>query len=533
MDVNPQPTPVAKPTRSELTGELARPSQVGLRSAWTWRPLAALTPAQVADVLRRASQGDATEFLVAAADIEEKDLHYRAVLQTRKLAVAGLPLVVTPADDSPAAAKAADLVRAQFEALDMTSVCLGLLDAIAKGYAVSELVWATQGSAGAGQWQVAQVLAREPQWFVWDRDTGRELRLADGTLQGAALPAYKFMLHAPGSHSAVPVMGGIARSALWAWVFKSYALRDWARFCELFGQPVRIGKYDASASPADVAILRRAVFELGSDAAAILPQSMAVELVESGSKTASAEIYARLIDYLDAQVSKCVLGQTLTTDAGKSGSLAQAKVHDDVRADLLKYDARALAHTLRAGLAAPMVALNLGPAAPVPRIELHVADAEDLQALSDQVLAMVSAGLPVPMRWVREKWDIPEPEAGEAVLGAPAAPTVPAVPAPAQASHQAQVLPAIHATDPAAGSADPTPVTALAQAMAEQAAPAWNQVMSQVQTLAAQAQSLPELRDALLGAYGHLDVADLALVMGLGQAVADLAGRFDIQHQQL
>lgn len=524
MDVTP------KPTRGELTQELARPSQVGLRSAWTWRPLAALTPAQVADILRRASQGDATDFLVAAADIEEKDLHYRAVLQTRKFAVAGLPLVVTPADDSPAAAKAADLVRTQFEALDMTGVCLGLLDAVARGYAVAELVWATQGSAGAGQWQVAQVLAREPQWFVWDRDTGRSLRLADGTLEGVAPPAYKFLLHAPGSHSATPIMGGIARSALWAWVFKSYALRDWARFCELFGQPVRIGKYDASASPADVAILRRAVFELGSDAAAILPQSMAVELVESGSKTASAEIYARLIDYLDSQVSKCVLGQTLTTDAGKSGSLAQAKVHDDVRADLLKYDARALAQTLRTQLAAPIVALNLGPSAPVPHIALHIAEPEDLDALHTQVLGLSGAGLPVPLRWVREKWGIPEPEAGEAVLGAPATTAAPA--APAQAAQAAHGLPAINATDPATDNADPTPVTALTQAMAEQTAPAWNQVMTQVQAMVAQAQTLPELRDALLGAYGHLDVTDLALVMGLGQAVADLAGRFDIQQQE-
>lgn len=512
------------PKKQDLTQELARPSQVGMRSAWTWRPLATLTPAQVADILRRASQGDATDYLVAAADIEEKDLHYRAVLQTRKLAVAGLPLVVSPADDTPLAARAADLVREQFEALDITGINLALLDSIARGYAVAELVWATAGA----DWQIAQVLPREPQWFTWDRDTGRELRLADGMLQGAELPPYKMVLHAPGAHTATPVMGGIARSALWAWVFKSYALRDWARFCELFGQPVRIGKYDASASPQDVAILRRAVFELGSDAAAILPQSMAVELVESGSKTASAEIYARLIDYLDAQVSKCVLGQTLTTDAGNTGSLAQARVHDGVRDDLLKYDARALADTLRTQLAAPLVRLNLGNTAPVPLVELHVAEPEDLAALHEQVIGLAGAGLGVPLRWVREKWGIPEPEAGEAVLGAPATP--PAVAATAQAAQaahaKAAALPALPATE--ATDADPTPVSDLTQAMAQQAAPAWNAVLAQVQDLVSSAQSLPELRDTLLASYGHLDTADLTLVMGLGQAVADLAGRFDI-----
>ncbi|MDD3938036.1 DUF935 domain-containing protein [Rhodoferax sp.] len=524
-------TQTPTPKKQDLTTELARPSQVGLRNAWTWRPLATLTPAQVADILRRASQGDAADYLVAAADIEEKDLHYRAVLQTRKLAVAGLPLVVSPADDSALATKAADLVRAQFEALDMTSVNLALMDAVARGYAVAELVWAPTG----GQWQIAHVLAREPQWFTWDRDTGCELRLADGTLQGAELPPYKMVLHAPGAHTATPVMGGIARSALWAWVFKSYAMRDWARFCELFGQPVRIGKYDASATPQDVAILRRAVFELGSDAAAILPQSMAVELVESGSKTASAEIYARLIDYMDAQVSKCVLGQTLTTDAGKTGSLAQARVHDGVREDLLKYDARALAQTLRTQLAAPLVALNLGPGAPVPLVALYVAEPEDLAALHEQVIGLAGAGLGVPLRWVREKWGIPEPEAGEAVLGAPAAPAVPVAPgAPATPGAALPVAHAVHAAQPETKpdpDPDPTPVSYLSQAMARQAAPAWNQVLAQVQTLVASAQSLPELREALLGAYGNLDTTDLTLVMGLGTAVADLAGRFDVAQE--
>lgn len=170
--------------RATLKSEIAAPSLMGFRQAWTWRPLASLTPAQVAEMLRRASMGDAHDFLIAAADVEEKDLHYRAVLQTRKLAVAGLPWGVQPADESRAAKKAADLARRVIEAIDLPELAVQMLDAVSKGYAVAEIFWQTDGPT----WVPAAILPREAHWFHFDRETGRELRLFDGTPDGAECP---------------------------------------------------------------------------------------------------------------------------------------------------------------------------------------------------------------------------------------------------------------------------------------------------------------------------------------------------------
>ncbi|MCR6494801.1 DUF935 domain-containing protein [Thermomonas sp. S9] len=346
--------------KQDLTGEIARPSQTGLRSVWQWRPLASMTPAMVADVLRRAAMGDAHDFLIAADDIREKDLHYRAVLQTRALAVAGLPVDIQPWDDSAKAKRAADLVQDVLRDGDYSRIIAHLMDAVAKGYAVAEIIWETAG----GVWYPREIVPREAHWFAFDRDTGRLLRLVDGSAEGAGIPPYRMIVHAPPLSAGIPLLGGVARSALWAWVFKSYAMRDWARFCELFGQPIRVGKYHQGASPDDVAVLKQAAFSLGSDAAAVIPQEMALELIESGSKSASADLYHTLIDYLDRQVSKAVLGQTMTTDDGSS--LAQARVHAEVRADILRADARAMAATLTRDLIAPIVRLNVGEDAPLP-----------------------------------------------------------------------------------------------------------------------------------------------------------------------
>lgn len=526
-----------KISTAALRDEIARPAQTGLRSVWQWRPLASMTPAMVADVLRRAAMGDAHDFLLAADDIAEKDLHYRAVLQTRTLAVAGLPIDIQPWDDSPAAKRAAELVQDAVRESDLSVLITHLMDAVAKGYAVAEIVWETS----ADVWYPKQILPREAHWFRFDSDTGRLLRLVDGSMDGAEIPAYRMIVHAPPVASGIPLLGGVARSALWAWVFKSYAMRDWARFCELFGQPIRVGKYHQGASPEDVAVLKQAAFSLGSDAAAVIPQEMVLELIESGSKSASADLYHQLIDYLDRQVSKAVLGQTMTTDSGTSGSLAQAKVHQEVRRELLEADARAMAATLTRDLIAPIVRLNLGESAPLPVLKLLVEDPEDLTALADHVVKLTGAGMPIPQWWVREKFGIPEAAADEPVLNpAQSGPTRPeptGEPAANPMANRAETpgsplaVRALHATKPAAQTdqADPFDLDVaglMADRMEAEAEPAWRAIMAEVQRIVDAAQSLPELRDGLLAAFGHLPQEELAQAMAMGFAAAELAGRF-------
>lgn len=531
--------------RKDLTTEIARPSQVGLRSAWQWRPLASLTPGAVADLLRRAAMGDARDFLLAADDIREKDLHYRAVLQTRTLAVAGLPVDIQPWDDSRAAVAAADLVRQALEAIDLPGLIAHLMDAVAKGYAVAEIVWDTHGRT----WLPARIEPREAHWFTFDRDSGRTLRLADGSPEGADIPPYRMIQHVPPLAAGVPLLGGVARSALWAWVFKSYAMRDWARFAELYGQPIRIGKYPDSASPDDVAVLRQAAFGLGSDAAAVIPEGMALELVEAAGKAGSAELYHGLIDYLDRQVSKAVLGQTMTTDSSSSGSLAQARVHAEVRDDILRADARAIAATLLRDLIGPLVRLNLGEDAPLPSLRLVADDPDDLAGLAQQVVQLQQAGLPIPQWWVRERFGIPEAQPGEAVLDPAGSGPIRPDPAPSAQAATPNVavatpdvaphgpgcgcgMPAAHAAGAAAA---PLSAAALdlperhADRLEEATATAWAAIMDRIKALVDEADSLPALRDALLAAYADLPQDTLAEVMAMAFAAADLAGRLAAQ----
>lgn len=157
--------------------------------------------------------------------------------------------------------------------------------------------------------------------------------------------------------------------------------RDLVSFCEVYGMPLRIGKYDPGASKADKQELLDAIVRIGSDAAGIIPETTMIEFKEA-NKTTSADIYEQLARYCDEQISKAILGQTLTSDSG-GGSYAQSKTHNEVRHDLTAADAKALAVTIRRDIIRPLVEYNFGADANVPFIRFNSDEEEDQKEAVD------------------------------------------------------------------------------------------------------------------------------------------------------
>jgi len=77
--------------------------------------------------------------------------------------------------------------------------------------------------------------------------------------------------------------------------------------------------------------------DMVQDAIAVIPDDSSVEIQEA-NKSSSAEIYEKLIDKMNAEISKAILGQTLTTEIGSTGSYAAANTHMAVRQDIVDSD---------------------------------------------------------------------------------------------------------------------------------------------------------------------------------------------------
>lgn len=399
--------------REELKQEVARASLTGIRQIWAPDVAAGITPSRLAAVLLNAAEGDGHEFLALAEQLEERDPHYASVLGTRKRAVSGIEPTVTAASNSAADVKIADAVReAIAESDEFPDLVEDLLDGLGKGYSCVEIDW----DATAKSWTPVRYRHRDPRFFRFDRETLSELRLLtdDAPVDGVELPPFKFLTHYPRLKTGIPLRGGIARLAAFTWICKAYTVKDWVAFAELFGLPLRIGRYDGSATKADIETLYQAVASIGSDAAAVLPKSMEIEFQEIGDG-AGHGVFEKLAEWADRQISKAVLGGTMTADDGSS--LAQAEVHNEVRLDIRKADARQIKGTINRDLVRPFVDLNFGRQSAYPKLELLVEDPEDVSALVKNVGALADRGMTFKAAEIREKLGLSAPDKDDEVFG--------------------------------------------------------------------------------------------------------------------
>lgn len=397
---------------TRLKEEQAGPTLGGVRNIYsTLHVERSLTPERLTAILQTAEFGDPWMYLELAEAMEEKDLHYLSVLGTRKHAVAGLEMSVQPASQSKEDLMAADLVREQLlqGELDMCTAATDQLDAIGKGFSVLEIIW-----GGVEEWYPRRLEWRDPRWFEFDWISGEQILVRtlktegprpDGGDRGtmnfltrttgsgqeigiqpatAPLNPFQFCTHITKAKSGLPIRGGLARAVGYSYLFKNYVLKDWVVFAEIFGQGLRLGKYGPGASAQDKQQLLNAVMNIGTDCSAIIPESMMIEFIKN-DMAASTDLYQRFLEYTDNQVSKAVLGQTMTSDVPKSGGLGGggvAKVHDMVRHDIAEDDARKLAACWRRDLVMPIVNINLGPRKVYPKIVIGFPQEQNLEALS-------------------------------------------------------------------------------------------------------------------------------------------------------
>lgn len=371
-----------------------------------------LTPAKLASVLKSVASGDNPEdYFILAEEMEERELHYRSVLSTRKLAVAALPIVVEAASDDKKDLEFAEEIRQLFKDPQIPEVSFDLLDGLGKGLSVVQILWDTKKSP----WTPFKFKWVDTRFLKPDKETLSEiLLLSDDNPDGEPLTPYKYIIHTPRTKSGAIWRNGLARIVAVMYMLKSFTVRDWWAFAEVFGIPIRIGKYGPNASEDDIKTLVSAIRNIASDAGAVIPQSMEMELIESSKGNGGPTLFQNMAEWCDKQISKAVLGQTMTSEDGSSR--AQASVHNEVRMDIVKWDARQLSATYNEYLVKPYIILNHGEQESYPQVVIHVEEPEDLKAFVEALMPLIDRGLQVEKSVMSDRFGLPEAEKGSDVL---------------------------------------------------------------------------------------------------------------------
>lgn len=516
-----QPQQNPAPLRRPNTNEIAVAQVTDKYSEY---PSNGLTPVKLAEIFKEADAGDVLRQMELFEEMEEKDPHLFSQLQTRKNAVTGLDFEIIPFSDDPRDKEIADFIEEQINGIEsLEDVETDLLDAIGKGFAVSEIMWGYD----EGHVVVREIKSRHQKRFFWDSlDDSFKVRTKDAP-EGILLPANKFIVHRYKARSGHTSRAGILRVVAWMYLFKNYDLKDWVSFAEVYGLPLRLGKYAPGASEADKVALMQALIQIGADAAGIIPDGTSIDFITT-EKTSSSDLYERLARYCDEQISKAILGQTLTSDSG-GGSYAQSKTHNDVRHDLTVADCKSLASTLRRDLIRPLCIFNFGEDKRVPHIRFDCEESEDLTQTATIIGTLVNeVGLRVPTSFIYKKFSIPEPEADEEVA------------APRSTSAGLTGLPFKKEQNPAqialkAGGDDgigtQQHIDKLASAAVRHGAGSFKRAFGPVLKIIEKAESLEELRDmmeddkAVAELYAAMDVSEVEELLQKVMLYADLEGR--------
>lgn len=387
---------------------------------WRDYPADGLTPSRLVAILRAADEGSIQQAMALYEQMEEKDAHLAAVANKRRLALTGLPWQVVSAGqvregvDRVAAEEAAALCREVLGGIDQLDEALQHLSmAFGRNVAVVENVWDVRGD----RLKLVDLAPVRFERLTIDEFGSLRILTRQEPVRGIALEPNKFIVHTPQTASGHAMRGGLLRVSALAYLGKHFAMKDWMVFCEVFGMPVRIARYEPSATAQEKRELLSMLQSLGSDAAGVFSKAVELELLEAGRGKAPPP-YERLCEFFNREISKAWLGETLTTDVVESkGSLAATVIHNEVRLDLRQDDMMKESRTLRRDLLAPIVRMELGTDVPVPFFRRQLRPPRDLRELAGVLdVAVNQLGIRVPVGWVHDALGVPQPAGNEAVV---------------------------------------------------------------------------------------------------------------------
>jgi phage gp29-like protein len=266
-----------------------------------------------------------------------------------------------------------------------------------------------------GRWGLGDIVGKPPQWFEFDQENRLVFRA--GVIGTEPLPENRFLIARHRPSYANPYGVKVFSKCYWPATFKKNGFRWWTVFVEKYGGAFMYGKYPSNAGEQYKAELLAALEKMVADAVAIAPEESEIAIDSLANKGSVSTVHREYIEAANKELSKAVLGQTLTTDIGSAGSYAAAQAHNMVRQDLAAADRRRISVCFNR-LAAVWTFYNYGAEVFPPAFEF-VKD-EDLQKdRAERDAKLYAIGWRPRKAYIEREYEIPEEDFDIAESAAP------------------------------------------------------------------------------------------------------------------
>lgn len=214
------------------------------------------------------------------------------------------------------------------------------------GYSVTQVVYEQTVDGKIGIRWVGEM----PFEFYFPQRDGTILYRPQG--QGTPIPVLpqKYLVPIVNPTYQNPYGDALLSRLYWLWFFRTHGWQFWIQWLEQFGAPFLVGKTKntkpSGSTSTSVELLAAALDKARRGSSIALDIDSEVEQLETSG---TGQQFKSFDDAISRQVTKMILGQTLTSGTGEhgAGSRALGQVHDEVRKDKRRADVRVIKLSLQ------------------------------------------------------------------------------------------------------------------------------------------------------------------------------------------
>ena len=188
-------------------------------------------------------------------------------------------------------------------------------------------------------------------------------------------------------------LAGKVRSLAKPWMIRQWTYRDWARWCEIHGHPIKLLITPAEADERKKKALAGQLANMGSETTMAVPWGSEGNRWDVQLREAVAlgfQGFEMLLGKVDVSIAVDLVGQNLTTEV-QGGSRAAATVHDQVRDDVFVYEVKELGESERENVLKHWARYNHGDPELAPRPEHEIDPPTDPAAIADTYQKLAGA----------------------------------------------------------------------------------------------------------------------------------------------
>ena len=424
------------------------------------------------------------------------DSHVGGCVRRRKAAIKGLEWRITPTGNE----KTDEILASLFDRLPVSQIINQILDATLFGYQALEVMWTSEN----GLLLPTEIVGKPQEWFVFDEDNRLMLRTKENR-NGDIVPEKKFLLATQQADYMNPYGRADLAMCFWAATFKKGGFKFWLEFAEKYGSPWLVGKYPRNANTHEIDELLDSMEKMLGTAVAAIPDDSSIDMLESGSKGGSSQVFDDFLRYCKSEIAIALLGQNQTTEAeaNRASATAGLEVTRDIRDD----DASMVEGVFNQ-LLAWICELNFHVDT-LPTFELYEQESIDkLQAERDGLLAVL--GVQFTEQYIMRTYGFEE---GDIVVAAPEKSTV------KNTADFAEAIPK-------------SIVETIGEQLEVEGEPFVEEWLQTIQDKLSQAESLEDFRNQLDSLIPELSFAEYGKVMAWASTAAHFAGRQSVEDER-